>query len=195
MKEGGKKRNGQLTLDGIMSGHPPVSPKEPERIRLPDERKAITHKFTFLSVDEDYLPTGKSDEEGRLLYIRKTMDLSGYVTLGFYPDGSPGELFLTIGKAGGKWRVYDALMVVISIGLQYGIPVQVFIRKLQHMIFEPCGVTLNSDIPLAKSVVDYLARWLKARYPLSEEESESGDKDEGKGSQGEYKGEDQPQAK
>jgi ribonucleoside-diphosphate reductase alpha chain len=185
MKEGGKKRNRQLTLDGIMPGPLPVSPKEPERIRLPDERKATTHKFTFLSVDEDYFPTGKSDEEGRPLYVKKAIDLMGYVTLGFYPDGSPGELFLTIGKAGGRWRVYDALMVVISIGLQYGIPVQVFIRKLQHMIFEPRGVTLNSDIPLAKSVVDYLARWLKIRYPLPEEENESGGQNEDKGSQGE----------
>ena len=171
----------QLVIPRVMY----ASPREPTRMRLPSEREAFTHKFTILAGEEDYMATRQKDKEGRLLYRKIYRPLVGYVTVGVYPDGRPGELFLKMGKAGGVWRGYDALMVAISVGLQYGIPVEVFIRKFQHMRFEPSGLTLSTDIPIAKSVVDYLARWLKRRYPLPEEEEEKlnrqGINDEGGG--------------
>jgi len=147
-----------------------VSPVEPDRIRLPDEREAITHKFVLPFGEEDYVATGQTNSSGEPLYIQRKVDLKGYVTVGLYEDGRPGEIFLKIGKAGGMWRVYDALAIAISVGLQYGVPIEAFIRKFQHVRFDPSGVTKSVLIPTMKSIPDYIARWLKTRYPLSEEE-------------------------
>lgn len=143
-----------------------ASPVAPDRIRLSDTRDAITHKFSIMGGDEDFVPSDKVDDDGSPLYRRVLRPLQGYLTLGLYEDGRPGELFLKIGKAGGVWRVYDALMIAISVALQYGVPIEVFIQKFEHTRFDPSGVTTNPDIPIAKSVADYLARWLKRRYPV-----------------------------
>ena len=72
------------------------------------------------------------------------------MTVGLYGDGRPGELFLKMGKTGGLWRAYDALMVAISVGLQYGIPIEVFIRKFEHMRFEP-----NVNVIITKNGKEY----------------------------------------
>ena len=136
-----------------------VSPVEPDRIKMQAERLSITHKFV--------LRGGKSElvvgEDGKTETVLS--DVEGYITAGVYPDGKLGEVFLTIGKEGSHWKAFECLMVAVSIGLQYGIPLDVFAQKFVHMIFEPSGMTSNPDIPIAKSMADYLFRWLKAKFP------------------------------
>lgn len=137
-----------------------IPPPEPRRVRLPDSREAITHKFKIKAGDVIY---DEVNVDGRILYEKRFVDLNGYLTVGFYADGSPGEFFLTVGKAGDVWRVYDALMIAVSIGLQYGIPLEVFFEKFFLMKFEPGGMTETPDIPMITSIPDYLARWVFKR--------------------------------
>jgi ribonucleoside-diphosphate reductase alpha chain len=113
----------------------------PERKRMPRERESITHKFSI------------SGHEG-------------YITAGKYEDGSVGEIFLTdIGKEGSTMRgLMNAFATAISIGLQYGVPLEVFVRKFSYMRFEPEGITGNPEIPFAKSLPDYIMRWLASRF-------------------------------
>lgn len=145
-------------------------PREPERVRLGDERAAITRKFTIRAGDEILVETIVACPKcGELVKTQamKKVDLDAYVTVGLYPDGRVGEVFLKIGKAGGIYRVYDALCVAISIGLQYGIPLSVFVRKFEFMKFEPRGITRDNPetgVPIAKSIPDYLARWMCKRF-------------------------------
>lgn len=110
-----------------------------ERKRLPTERAGITHKVTIGGVDV-------------------------YVNTGEFDDGTLGEIFVTINKAGGQMRVYDALAIAISVGLQHGVPLETFVNKFKHQRMEPSGVTSSQEIPLADSIVDYLAKWLEQIY-------------------------------
>ena len=87
-----------------------------------------------------------------------------YVTTGEYEDGTLGEVFIRIDKEGGRLRVYDALAIAISIGLQHGVPLREYVDKLRNLQMEPRGWTRNPEIPSAKSICDYLARFLEARY-------------------------------
>jgi ribonucleoside-diphosphate reductase alpha chain len=112
----------------------------PVRRRLPDERHSITHKF---------------DIAGH----------KGYLTVGLYEDGRPGEIFISMQKEGSTLRgIMDALAVSMSWNLQYGVPLEELIRKFVHVRFEPAGMTSNREIPMAKSIVDYIARWLALRF-------------------------------
>ena len=113
----------------------------PERRRMPRERESITHKFSIAGHE-------------------------GYITAGKYEDGSVGEIFLTdIGKEGSTLRgMMNAFATAISIGLQYGVPLEVFVRKFSYMRFDPEGITNNPEIPFAKSMPDYLMRWLASRF-------------------------------
>ncbi len=131
----------------------PVSGGSPvlcERRRLPDERRAITHKFDIIGN-------------------------KGYITAGMYDDGSLGEIFVTMAKEGSTISgLMDSFATAISMALQYGVPLEVLVDKFSHMRFEPSGVTRNPDIPLAKSIMDYIFRWLELRflnngYAVSEE--------------------------
>ena len=89
----------------------------------------------------------------------------GYINVGFYPDGRPGELFITMAKEGSTiGGLMDVLGTAISIGLQYGVPLEVFVNKFAHSRFEPAGFTKNPDIPIAKSVADYIFRWLGMEF-------------------------------
>jgi ribonucleoside-diphosphate reductase alpha chain len=118
------------------------------RRRLPDERHSITHKF---------------DIQGH----------EGYITVGLYEDGTPGEIFLTMAKEGSTISgLMDAFATQTSIALQYGVPLKSMVDKFSHMRFEPSGFTKNSEIPIAKSLVDYIFRWLASRF-LSIEEQEA----------------------
>ena len=114
---------------------------EPVRRRMPRERESITHKFSIAGHE-------------------------GYITAGKYEDGSVGEIFLTdIGKEGSTLRgMMNAFATAISIGLQYGVPLEVFVRKFSYMRFDPEGITNNPEIPFAKSMPDYLMRWLGSRF-------------------------------
>ncbi|MEK6328608.1 MAG: vitamin B12-dependent ribonucleotide reductase [Actinomycetota bacterium] len=119
----------------------PESAREPVRRRMPRERESITHKFSIAGHE-------------------------GYITAGKYEDGSVGEIFLTdIGKEGSTLRgMMNAFATAISIGLQYGVPLEVFVRKFSYMRFDPEGITNNPEIPFAKSMPDYLMRWLGSRF-------------------------------
>ncbi len=114
---------------------------EPVRQRMPRERESITHKFSIAGHE-------------------------GYITAGKYPDGRVGEIFLTdIGKEGSTLRgMMNAFATAISIGLQYGVPLEVFVQKFSYMRFDPEGITQNPEIPFAKSMPDYIMRWLASRF-------------------------------
>jgi ribonucleoside-diphosphate reductase alpha chain len=114
---------------------------EPVRKKMPRERQSITHKFSIAGHE-------------------------GYITAGKYEDGSVGEIFLTdIGKEGSTMRgLLNAFATAISIGLQYGVPLETFVRKFSYMRFEPEGITGNPEIPFAKSMPDYIMRWLGSRF-------------------------------
>jgi ribonucleoside-diphosphate reductase alpha chain len=121
---------------------------KPYRRRLPDERRAITHKFQV------------SGHEG-------------YITVGLYPDGQPGEIFLRMAKEGSTVSgLMDSLATMTSISLQYGVPLRDLVRKFAHLRFEPAGFTGNAEIPIAKSIVDYVFRWMGARF-LSKDERDA----------------------
>jgi ribonucleoside-diphosphate reductase alpha chain len=113
----------------------------PVRKRMPRERESITHKFSIARHE-------------------------GYITAGKYEDGSVGEIFLTdVGKEGSTMRgLLNAFATAISIGLQYGVPLETFVRKFSYMRFEPEGMTQNPEIPFAKSMPDYIMRWLASRF-------------------------------
>lgn len=87
-----------------------------------------------------------------------------YIQTGEYPDGTLGEIFISLDKAGGQLRVYDVLATCISVGLQSGVPVEVFVDKLQYQRMDPQGVTSNSDIPMVTSISDYIGKWLEKKY-------------------------------
>ena len=111
------------------------------RRKMPRERESITHKFSLGGHE-------------------------GYITAGKYEDGPVGEIFLTdIGKEGSTLRgMMNAFATAISIGLQYGVPLEVFVKKFSYMRFDPEGITQNPEIPFAKSMPDYIMRWLASRF-------------------------------
>ncbi len=113
----------------------------PHRKRMPRERESITHKFSIGGHE-------------------------GYITAGKYEDGSVGEIFLTdIGKEGSTLRgMMNSFATAISIALQYGVPLETLVRKFSYMRFEPEGITGNPEIPFAKSMPDYIMRWLASRF-------------------------------
>ncbi len=114
--------------------------ERPMRKRLPDTRGSITHKFNVAGHE-------------------------GYLIVGLYEDGKPGELFITMAKEGSTiGGLMDSLGTAISLALQYGVPVESIVNKFAHQRFEPMGMTTNSDIPFAKSLVDYIFRWLGMEF-------------------------------
>ena len=120
----------------------------PFRRKLPDERSAITHKFNVAGHE-------------------------GYITVGLYEDGQPGEIFLTMSKEGSTVSgLMDSFATAISLTLQYGVPLEALVDKFSHMRFEPSGYTKNKEIPIAKSLVDYIFRWLGSKF-LSPEQKEN----------------------
>src|SRR5688500_15074635 len=112
----------------------------PRRRKLPDERHAITHKFDIAGHE-------------------------GYITVGLFDDGTPGEIFLTMAKEGSTISGFaDAFAQAISYALQYGVPLQVLVDKFSHARFEPSGMTKNPEVRFAKSIVDYIFRWMATKF-------------------------------
>ena len=113
----------------------------PQRRKLPDERQAITHKFSIAGHE-------------------------GYITVGLFEDGSPGELFITMAKEGSTISgLMDSFATTVSYALQYGVPLKFFVDKFSHVRFEPSGYTGNPQITYAKSIMDYIFRWLAIKFP------------------------------
>jgi ribonucleoside-diphosphate reductase alpha chain len=122
----------------------------PKRRKLPDERHAITHKF---------------DVAGH----------EGYITVGMFEDGTPGEIFLVMAKEGSTISGFaDAFAQAISYALQYGVPLQALVDKFSHARFEPSGMTKNPEVRFAKSIVDYIFRWLATKFLSPEAQFRAG---------------------
>ncbi|MDA0991936.1 MAG: hypothetical protein O3A51_14445 [Verrucomicrobia bacterium] len=125
----------------------PAAADTPFRRRMPQTRQSVTHKFDIAGHE-------------------------GYLTVGCYEDGLPGELFITMAKEGSTvGGIMDSFGTAISLCLQYGVPVQELCRKFSHSRFEPSGFTKNPSIPIAKSIVDYIFRWLAITFPAGALES------------------------
>lgn len=111
-----------------------------KREHLPDERQSITHKFSIAGHE-------------------------GYLIVGLYPDGRPGEIFIRMAKAGSVVDgLTDSMAIAVSVGLQQGVPIGVFVRKYAFSRFEPSGFTPNPQIKIATSIVDYIFRWLGLKF-------------------------------
>ncbi|MCW5893504.1 MAG: vitamin B12-dependent ribonucleotide reductase [bacterium] len=127
-----------------------VAPPKPTRRRLPAERSAVCHKFDIAGHE-------------------------GYVHVGFHEDGTPGELFIKMAKEGSTVSgLMDSIGVLTSMALQYGVPLEVLVSKFSHVRFEPSGFTKNPDIPMAKSLIDYVFRYLGSRFLPGEERASIG---------------------
>ncbi|MDA1208934.1 MAG: vitamin B12-dependent ribonucleotide reductase [bacterium] len=125
----------------------------PRRRKLQDERMSITHKFSVAGHE-------------------------GYLHVGMYDDGSPGEIFIKMSKEGSTLSgVMDTLALSLSMNLQYGVPLDVLCDKLVHLRFEPMGMTTNQEIPMVKSFMDYLGRWLALKFLTKEQAMQYHNKD------------------
>jgi ribonucleoside-diphosphate reductase alpha chain len=111
-----------------------------QRTHLPDERQSVTHKFSVGGTE-------------------------GYLIVGLFPSGRPGELFVTMAKEGSTLSgLMDAFASVVSMALQYGMPLEVLVAKLRHTRYEPHGFTTNPQIRMASSLTDYIAQWLERKF-------------------------------
>jgi ribonucleoside-diphosphate reductase alpha chain len=136
----GCKRSQPLNTKADAEEKPAVLELRLARRRLPDERRSITHKFSIGGHE-------------------------GYMTVGMYEDGTPGELFVTMAKEGSVVSgLMDNFATMISMALQYGVPLRVLADKFSHTRFEPSGFTGNPEIPIAKSITDYIFRWLALKF-------------------------------
>jgi ribonucleoside-diphosphate reductase alpha chain len=139
------KDNVQAEVEKVVA-----SMRQPVRRRLPDERHSITHKFDIAGHE-------------------------GYITVGLFEDGTPGELFLVMAKEGSTISGFaDAFAQAISYALQFGVPLQVLVDKFSHARFEPSGITKNPDVRFAKSIVDYIFRWLATKFLSPEAQFHAG---------------------
>ncbi len=147
----GCKSSQPLTIGEPKQRHKPTpAAVYPARRRLPDERQAVTHKF---SIDQH----------------------DGYITVGLYDDGTPGEIFVVMAKEGSTISgLIDAFATAVSIALQYGVPLRTLVEKFSHTRFEPSGFTQNPQIRIAKSITDYIFRWLGHKYLDAEEQQAAG---------------------
>jgi ribonucleoside-diphosphate reductase alpha chain len=146
----GSKRTQPLSTGKSETAPSVVASAHPTRRRLPDTREATTHHFSIAGHD-------------------------GYITVGKYEDGSPGEVFMKMAKQGSTVSgLMDSLAICMSIALQHGVPLEIMADKLSHMRFDPSGFTANPEIPMAKSIVDYVVRWLSSQFLTEEEKREVG---------------------
>jgi ribonucleoside-diphosphate reductase alpha chain len=123
---------------------------QPVRRKLPDERQAITHKFDIAGHE-------------------------GYITVGLFEDNTPGEIFLVMAKEGSTISGFaDAFAQAVSYALQYGVPLQVLVDKFSHVRFEPSGLTKNPEVRFAKSIVDYIFRWMATKFLSPEAQYRAG---------------------
>ena len=143
----GKKDAGATTLLSPVAAAPT---QLRERKRLPDDRTEVGRKF-------------------------RVGDYEGYIHVGLYEDGTPGDIFVDIAKEGTTLAgLMNSFMISVSLGLQYGVPLEVYVSKFAHMRFEPSGMTNDADIRVAKSLVDYIFRWMGKKFLSTEQQEEIG---------------------
>jgi ribonucleoside-diphosphate reductase alpha chain len=141
----GSKRIQPLSTSASEKQGPPVVENKPVRRHLPVERHSITHKFSVAGHE-------------------------GYLTIGMYEDGTPGEIFIVMAKEGSTLSgVMDSFATTCSMALQYGVPLKVLVDKFSHTRFEPSGFTSNPQVPYAKSIMDYIFRYLASKFLPTEE--------------------------
>jgi len=122
----------------------------PERRRLPDDRVEVGRKF-------------------------KVGEYEGYIHVGLFEDGTPGDIFVDIAKEGTTLAgLMNSFMISVSLGIQYGVPLEVYVSKFSHMRFEPSGLTNDEDIRVAKSIVDYIFRWMGKKFLSTDQQEEAG---------------------
>ena len=139
-RDGSKRTQPLNTAQPSQAAQTTAPIAQPTRRKLPDERQAMTHKFDIAGHE-------------------------GYITVGLFEDGSPGEIFLVMAKEGSTISGFaDAFAQAVSYALQYGVPLQVLVDKFSHVRFEPSGVTKNPDVRIAKSIVDYIFRWMATKF-------------------------------
>ena len=139
-RDGSKRTQPLNTSKDKEKGAATTAEAGPRRRKLPDERSAITHKFDIAGHE-------------------------GYITVGLFEDGQPGEIFLVMAKEGSTISGFaDAFAQAISYALQYGVPLQDLVDKFSHVRFEPSGMTKNPDVRFAKSIVDYIFRWMASKF-------------------------------
>ena len=131
-------------------GPVPVAASAPARRRLPEDRNEVGRKF-------------------------RVGDYEGYIHVGLYDDGTPGDIFVDIAKEGTTLAgLMNSFMIAVSLGLQYGVPLEVYVSKFSHMRFEPSGMTNDPDIRAAKSIVDYVFRWMGKKFLTVDQQEEVG---------------------
>ncbi len=136
--------------DAVAAAMIPAADVKAVRRKLPDERESITHKFSVGGHE-------------------------GYITVGKYEDGTPGEIFVTMAKEGSTISgLMDAFATMTSLSLQHGVPLQLLVDKFTHTRFEPSGFTKNPEIPMAKSVMDYIFKWLAIKFLSRDSQEEAG---------------------
>jgi len=136
----------KLPPGALLNGTPVNSPAPSEHRKLPDVRRSVTHKFT---IDGNH---------------------KGYITVGLYDDGIPGELFIVMAKEGSTVSgLMDVLATDVSMALQHGVPLKKIVEKWMNQRFEPAGFTQNPEIQMTKSIVDYLGRWLGLKFLTQDE--------------------------
>ncbi len=141
-------RDGSKKTQPLVTGLDKKAEPGPRRKRLPDERDAYTHKFSVAGHE-------------------------GYITVGLYDDGNPGEIFITMAKEGSTVSgLMDSFATAISLSLQYGVPLKTLVDKFTHMRFEPAGFTNNPQIPMARSIMDYIFRWMGKKFLPEDEQPE-----------------------
>jgi ribonucleoside-diphosphate reductase alpha chain len=149
-RDGSKRSQPLATTMDKTTGQRVQIVERPLRKRLPAERTALTHRFEVGGHE-------------------------GYITVGLYEDGTPGEIFLRMAKEGSTVSgLMDAFATAVSMALQYGVPLPALVDKFSHTRFDPQGFTKNPEIPIAKSVMDYIFRWLASRFLPAEEQDRLG---------------------
>jgi ribonucleoside-diphosphate reductase alpha chain len=146
---GAKTEAGAVTLDAVTAGAL-AGIAAPRRRRVPEDRTEIGRKF-------------------------RVGEYEGYIHVGLFEDGTPGDIFCDNSKVGTTLQgLMNALMISVSLGLQYGVPLEVYVSKFSHMRFEPSGMTNDPDIRAAKSIVDYIFRWMGKKFLTVDQQEEAG---------------------
>jgi ribonucleoside-diphosphate reductase alpha chain len=140
---------GQAAIEAVAGTAAPPVPLT-QRRRLPEDRVEVGRKF-------------------------RVGDYEGYIHVGLYEDGTPGDIFVDIAKEGTTLAgLMNSFMISVSLGLQYGVPLEVYVSKFAHMRFEPSGQTNDADIRVAKSIVDYVFRWMGKKFLSTDQQEEVG---------------------